>query len=244
MNSLNIPNGGLGGFYSIVVAGFSFSVKQLTLMNIPTASPAISTSATHTQGPMGWVAAMFWVFLAKWTRRPLLCAMGSVVVCLVGVIVLKTIPHENIGGSLAALYIVYMYWAPYMVFGQLIMYHNVGGTSKKVGVFGISYIGTFSTFMTGRPDSSGYTVGNLVGPQSFLASEAPAYPTAYTVMLVGYCITLALMTLYGFLCWRDNKRKEVEEAEWREAAAGMEGDVAEEWKDLTDKQNPKFRYTY
>ena len=43
---------------------------------------------------------------------------------------------------MAALYIVYMYWAPYMVFGQLIMYANVGGTSKKVGVFGISYIGT------------------------------------------------------------------------------------------------------
>ena len=42
---------------------------------------------------------------------------------------------------MAALYIVYMYWAPYMVFGQLIMYANVGGTSKKVGVFGISYIG-------------------------------------------------------------------------------------------------------
>ena len=63
-------------------------------------------------------------------------------VCLAGVIVLKVVPKSNVGGSLAALYIVYMYWAPYMVFGQLIMYANVGGTSKKVGVFGISYIGT------------------------------------------------------------------------------------------------------
>jgi len=63
------------------------------------------------------------------------------IVCLAGVIVLKVVPRSNVGGSLAALYIVYMYWAPYMVFGQLIMYANVGGTSKKVGVFGISYIG-------------------------------------------------------------------------------------------------------
>jgi hypothetical protein len=28
-----------------------------------------------------------------------------------------------------------------MVFGQLCMYANVAGTSKKVAVFGISYIG-------------------------------------------------------------------------------------------------------
>jgi hypothetical protein len=62
-------------------------------------------------------------------------------VCLAGTIALKLVPPTNVGGSLAALYIVFMYWAPYMVFGQLIMYANVGGTSKKVAVFGISYLG-------------------------------------------------------------------------------------------------------
>ncbi len=60
---------------------------------------------------------------------------------MVGTIVLKVIPRSNIGGSLAALYVIYMYWAPYMVFGQLIMYANVTGTTKKVTVFGISYLG-------------------------------------------------------------------------------------------------------
>ncbi|WVR04194.1 hypothetical protein IAU60_001194 [Kwoniella sp. DSM 27419] len=215
--TLNIPNGGLGGFYSIVIQGLHFEVKQLTLLNIPT-------------GVIGWIAAMFWVTIAKLTRRPLLCAMASVLVCLCGTIVLKVVPKSNIGGSLAALYIVYMYWAPYMVFGQLIMYANVAGTSKKVAVFGISYLG--------------YCVGNLVGPQSFLAREAPNYPTAYTVMLAGYCVSLALMATYGFLCWRDNKKKVVQEEQWRTAIDGQQQDVAEEWKDLTDVQNPKFRYTF
>lgn len=64
-DSLNIPNGGLGGFYSIVIQGLNFSVKELTLLNIPT-------------GIIGWLAAMFWVTLAKYTRQPLLCAIGSV----------------------------------------------------------------------------------------------------------------------------------------------------------------------
>jgi ACS family allantoate permease-like MFS transporter len=143
-------------------------------------------------------------------------------VCLSGTIVLKTVPKSNIGGSLAALYIVYMYWAPYMVFGQLIMYANVGGTSKKVVVFTVSYLG--------------YATGNLIGPQSFLARESPDYPTAYTVMLAGYCVTIALMVLYGFLCWRDNKKKEVMQQEWLESIQGQEQVVAEEWKDLTDRK--------
>ncbi|KAK4686967.1 MFS transporter, ACS family, allantoate permease, partial [Tremellales sp. Uapishka_1] len=215
--TLNIPNGGLGGFYSIIIKGFNFSVKQTALMNIPT-------------GVISWLAAMFWVTVARYTRQPLLCAMASVIVCLIGTIVLKVVPHSNLGGSLAALYIVYMYWAPYMVFSQLIMYANVAGTSKKVGVFGISYWG--------------YCVGNLVGPQSFLAREAPDYHTAYTVMLCGYCVSIGLMTLYGFLCWRDNKKKVFQESQWVASMQGMELDIAEEWKDLTDKENPKFRYTY
>jgi hypothetical protein len=55
-------------------------------------------------------------------------------------------------------------------------------------------------------------------------------------MLVGYCITIALMVLYGFLCWRDNKKKDIQEAAWREETHGEQQDVAEEWKDLTDKR--------
>lgn len=212
--TLNIPNGGLGGFYSIVIQGFNFSVKQLTLMNIPT-------------GVIGWLAALFWVTVARYTKQPVLCTMGSIVVCIIGVVVIKT--STNTAGTLAGLYIVYMYWAPYMVYSQLIMYANVAGTSKKVGVFGISYIG--------------YAVGNLIGPQSFRANEAPNYPTAYTIMLVGYCASLALLGVYAWLCRRDNKQKELDEAAWRQTG-GDAGDVAEEWKDLTDKQNPKFRYTW
>jgi hypothetical protein len=54
-------------------------------------------------------------------------------------------------------------------------------------------------------------------------------------MLSGYCVSLGLLTLYGFLCWRDNRRKEVAEEEWRASVDGSEQEVAAEWQDLTDK---------
>lgn len=101
----------------------------------------------------------------------------------------------------------------------------------------------------------------MIGPQSFRANEAPGYSTAYTVMLSGYCISIGLLTLYGFLCWRDNKRKDAQEQQWLASLGGNEPEVAAEWQDMTDKQvrpvmtmcywimtdrlqNPKFRYTF
>lgn len=41
-------------------------------------------------------------------------------------------------------------------------------------------------------------------------------------MLVGYCVTIALMVLYGFLCWRDNKKKDIQEAEWQRSMQGVD----------------------
>lgn len=64
--TLNIPNGGLNGFYSIIVAGFNFPIKKLTLMNMPT-------------GVISWLASLFWVTVARYSGRPLLCSMGAVI---------------------------------------------------------------------------------------------------------------------------------------------------------------------
>lgn len=61
-------------------------------MNIPT-------------GVIGWLAALFWVTVARYTKQPVLCTMGSIVVCIIGVVVIKT--STNTAGTLAGLYIVY-----------------------------------------------------------------------------------------------------------------------------------------
>ena len=39
MRRLNIPNGGLTGFYGLVIAGFGFTIKQNALMQMPTVRP-------------------------------------------------------------------------------------------------------------------------------------------------------------------------------------------------------------
>ncbi|KAK8869466.1 hypothetical protein IAR55_000030 [Kwoniella newhampshirensis] len=213
--SLNIPNGGLIGFNSLIVQSLGYTVKEVTLLAIPT-------------GVISWVSSLIFARLASKTRRPLLCVIASILICLAATVMLKVIPRSNKGGSLAGLFILYCYWAPYIIMGSSILYANVAGTTKKVAVFGISYWG--------------YCVGNLVGPQTFISKEAPLYPSATMTMLIGYCLSILLVCLYGFSCWRSNKLKVKQQEEWE--ANHHEQDVAEEWKDLTDRQNPYFRYTW
>ena len=78
----------------------------------------------------------------------------------------------------------------------------------------------------------------LVGPQAFLAKEAPVYETGVKTVLscsVGQCV-LALC-LRALLVYR-NKKRDREEAE---NPTGPD-DNSEIMEDLTDFQNRKFRY--
>jgi ACS family allantoate permease-like MFS transporter len=51
------------------------------------------------------------------------------------------------GGSLGSLFIIYFYWAPYVVM-MTVVNANTGGYTKKTVVYGLAY--------------AGYLVGNIV----------------------------------------------------------------------------------
>lgn len=63
---LNIPNGGLIGFNSLIVKSLGFTIKETTLLAIPT-------------GVISWVAALIVAALATRTRRPIACVCGALV---------------------------------------------------------------------------------------------------------------------------------------------------------------------
>ncbi|TRX95693.1 hypothetical protein FHL15_003247 [Xylaria flabelliformis] len=99
---------------------------------------------------------------------------------------------------------------------------NVAGETKK------SFMAA-ATFVA-------YCVGNIVGPQ-LVRSETKAehYPALWTGLIIFYVVTiLTALTLYVILR-RENRRREQLGLDERER-----GRVA--FKDLTDKENPYFRY--
>lgn len=54
---------------------------------------------------------------------------------------LHKIPRADKNASLGALFLLYVYWAPYLAMGSFMLYANVAGTTKKLVTFSLSYIG-------------------------------------------------------------------------------------------------------
>jgi ACS family allantoate permease-like MFS transporter len=99
---------------------------------------------------------------------------------------------------------------------------NTAGHTKKTVVFAILYIG--------------YAVGNLIGPQTFRASQAPAYTGGFTAMIVCYCVCIGLMAMYWALSVMQNRRIDSSEI-------STERELVDGFMDLTDQQQEGFKYT-
>ncbi|ANB12554.1 allantoate permease [Sugiyamaella lignohabitans] len=82
----------------------------------------------------------------------------------------------------------------------------------------------------------GYCVGNLIGPQTFIATQAPTYTSAKIAIVVCYSLSLVIIGLTYYLNSRANKIRD-------EKNERLPADfVNAEFADLTDFQNPEFRY--
>ncbi|KAL1306187.1 hypothetical protein AAFC00_004289 [Neodothiora populina] len=81
-----------------------------------------------------------------------------------------------------------------------------------------------------------YCVGNIVGPQMIKSeTRREHYPELWTGLIIFYCITIAASVALYYVLWRENKR--------RDTIAGSEEEADRlAFQDLTDKENPYFRY--
>lgn len=90
--------------------------------------------------------------------------------------------------------------------------------------------------------NAAFAVGNIIGPQTFRASEAPAYQSAKISLVCTWSVSGVLgVTLFAYYLWSNRQRDK------QHATAIKEGDEISEMQafaGLTDKQNRAFRYTY
>ncbi|KAJ9260555.1 hypothetical protein DTO212C5_8484 [Paecilomyces variotii] len=211
--SVNIPNGGLIAFSTIIINSLGFSALDSSLMTIPT-------------GVISTISGIFFSYFAGRTREyRSLVTVSSLIIPLVGTIVVYVLPRSNAAGQLVGLYMLYVYWAPY-VCGLAMFQANTAGHTKKTTVNAMDYVA--------------YAVGNIIGPQTFLEDQAPKYIGATVAMLLCYAICIVLALAYGIVCRMQNAKRE-------KACASISEDAIDEhsadFLDFTDKQNVTFRYT-
>jgi hypothetical protein len=138
------------------------------------------------------------------------------------------LPVTNRQGCLAGIYLVNAVVAPLAVFYGWTA-ANFGGATKRA----------FATAII----SGSFSLGNIIGPQTFKARDAPDFRPAKIAVMgtqAGCAFTTFLLFLY--YVW-ENKR--------RNTASGGKVQAAEDafmspevWASLTDKENKEFRYSY
>ncbi|CAI6059598.1 unnamed protein product [Clonostachys chloroleuca] len=110
--------------------------------------------------------------------------------------------------------------------GLSMMSRNVGRQTKKTTVVAANFIF--------------WSAGNAIGPQVFLARESPKYYTAFATHLGCYSLLVIVLVFFRWHLVRENKKRD------SLAAAGVQeandGNMTHAFEDLTDRENPNFRY--
>lgn len=141
---------------------------------------------------------------------------------MIGTIVILVVEPtpSNAGGMLIAFYCTQFFCAQGNMIISLIT-RNVAGQTKK----GITMTMVFV----------GWSVGNLIAPQIFQEKDAPRYRPGFLVHIVIYGVYVGLVILTRVVLMARNRRKTQEVSE-------VSHDLA--FQDLTDRENPNFRYVY
>ncbi|KAJ5354902.1 hypothetical protein N7541_005946 [Penicillium brevicompactum] len=209
----NLANGGLTSFTSIITAGFGFSDLKALIMQMP-------------QG--GAQIVFLLITSTAATLLPSFRILGMIlntVVSIVGLILIwKLDPNDQVGRMVGlTLAVVYAINLPISL---SIVTSNVAGFSKKSVVSSLLFIA--------------YCVGNIVGPQFFLSSEEPSYPTGIKASMSGLVLSLFfLICLYAYYTW-ENRRRDKLYGLPEQITVGAE--LQDELSNKTDREIESFRY--
>lgn len=90
--------------------------------------------------------------------------------------------------------------------------------------------------------SGSFSLGNIIGPQTFKAKDAPEYrPAKIAVMATQAGCAFTTCLLFAYYVWQNKKRDSQNISDNENENAFMD---PESWSRMTDKENKKFRYTY
>lgn len=202
----NIPNGGLTNFGSILMnESMGYTTSKTFLMQMLVGAVEVGGCTAFAYLYRFYPSRMFFATAAAVTALVSLCMLAF-----------SSDPKVQMGGYCLN------YISPLTFICILSsVASNVTGHTKKVTVNAIFLIG--------------YCVGNLIGPQTFIESQAPNYAGAKVAMVVGGAVSLILVVVIWIELIISNRRKEAHMSEYQEYGHT-------EFADLTDRENPFFRY--
>ncbi|KAK2731686.1 MFS transporter [Colletotrichum kahawae] len=208
-----VINGGVANFGKLIIKGLVSDPLLTTALGIP-------------QGAF----QVFWILSGAYTatklknQRTTVMALWLIPTILGCVMIWKLDRAHFKVGVLFGYYLVGSFVAS-LVLALQMPATNLGGYTKRITASAIVF--------------TAYCVGNVIGPHAFLAKEAPLYPTGCKVILACSVAQMCIAILLRVMLMRRNKQRDEAAAA---AAVTPDAQHDDEGVDLTDMENPNFRY--
>ncbi|KAJ5559192.1 hypothetical protein N7535_008944 [Penicillium sp. DV-2018c] len=210
---VNFANGGLTSFSAIIISGFGFPHLQALLIQMPMGGAQIVFLLLTT----GFAS------LVPKSRIPMM--MVNTLTSMIGMILIWKLDEDNRAGRMAGLCLGGVFAANIPLSLSLIS-SNVAGFTKKSTVSALMF--------------AAYCIGNIAGPQFFVPSEEPSYPTGITASMAGLAFgVFFLACLFAFYVW-ENRRRDILYGSPRELDESQE--LQDELSNKTDHEIESFRY--
>lgn len=177
---VNIANGGLTAFGSLVVQGFGYEGLQALLIQMPSGA-----------AQLGFI--LLSSALCSWLPNiRTLTMIFLTLVSLVGMVLMYALDPDNQEGRMAG-FCLRLAFSANMPLAMSLVTSNVRGFTKRAVVNACVLVM--------------YCVGNIAGPQFFRVDEAPRYTRGVKASLVGFALGVFwLMCLLAYLV-RQNKKQ-------------------------------------
>ncbi|SPB46425.1 unnamed protein product [Aspergillus niger] len=161
----------------------------------------------------------------RFTNIRTIIMIAYLIPTVIGVCLLWKLPREREYGVLFGYYIIGSFVTSLVLALQLPS-SNMGGYTKRVTATAFVFLA--------------YCIGNIIGPHAFLASEAPVYQTGCKLILGCALCQMVCAGVLRVVLVRRNKRRD----DAMMGVGGEEGEGEGVMEDLTDFENPRFRYVY
>ncbi|OAQ63182.1 allantoate permease [Pochonia chlamydosporia 170] len=212
-----LPTSGLGAFQGIIIQSMGFSVLETQLLAMVLGFYII-------------IVLLGSSWLVKKTNQNLYVMGAFVIPSFIGTICLMTVPLDTRSqkiGLVVCYNITMSFWAA-QTLALSMLSRNIAGQTKKTVAVAMNFII--------------WATGNAIGPQVFLYWNAPRYFIAFATHLGCYSLlVIVILALRFYLVRQNNKRDELAAAGVHEA---RDDRMLHAWEDLTDKENPNFRYVF
>jgi MFS family permease len=214
VTQLSVSSGVVTTYSATLIRNLGYSPKRAALMNTP--SGAISIFFTLLVGLGIRKQSNRWLWI-------LICILPAIL----GAALMSFLPLSNRTGCLAGIYLVNAVVAPLPVHYAWTA-ANVSGATKRA--FAAAVV------------SGSFSIGNIIGPQTFQAKDAPGYrPAKLAVMGTQAGCAVVTVALYVYYRWQ-NQRRDRGQGEVR---VGEESFMSKDaWNTGTDREDAGFRYSY